>query len=47
MEAGRNLSENIETLEKTFEVYLRKQNVIQPENPLTVINEIKDAFFFS
>ena len=44
MEAGRNLSEIIETLAKTFEVYLRKQNIIQPENPLT-INEIKDAFF--
>ena len=27
-----------------FEAYLRKQNIIQPENPLT-INELKDAFY--
>ena len=27
-----------------FEAYLRKQNIIQPENPLT-INELKDDFY--
>ena len=43
-EIGPNLSKKIETPAKTFEAYLRKQNIIQPENPLT-INELKGAFF--
>ena len=35
-EIGPNLSKKIETPAKTFEAYLRKQNIIQPENPLTI-----------
>ena len=33
IEVGQNLSKNTETLAKTFEAYLRKQNIIQTENP--------------
>ena len=44
METGPNLSKKTETPAKTFEAYLRKQNIIQPENPLT-INEFKKNFF--
>ena len=44
MKIGPNISKKIETPAKTFEGYLQKQNIIQPENPLT-INELKDAFF--
>ena len=40
---GPNLSKKTERPAKTFEAYLRKQNIIQPENPLT-INDLKDAF---
>ena len=43
---SRNSTHKIETPAKTFEAYLGKQNVIQPENPLAV-NQLKDAFFFS
>ena len=43
-EIGPNLSKTIETPAKIFEACLRKQNIIQSENPLT-INELKDAFF--
>ena len=43
-EIGPNLSKKIETPAKTFEGYLQKENIIQPENPLT-INKLKDAFF--
>ena len=45
MDIGPNCSKKIETPAKTFEAYLQKQNIIQPENPL-IINELKDAFFF-
>ena len=43
-EIGPNLSKKIETPAKTFEGYLQKENIIQPENPWT-INKLKDAFF--
>ena len=45
MDIGPNCSKKIETPAKTFEAYLRKQNIIQPENPFT-INELKDPFSF-
>ena len=39
-----NLSKKVETPATTFEGYLEKENIIQPENPLN-INELKDVFF--
>ena len=44
MKIGTNISKKIEKPAKTFKVYLQKQNIIQPENPLTIY-ELKDAFF--
>ena len=43
-EIGLKLAKAIETPAKTFETYLQKYKIRQPENPLT-ITELKDAFF--
>ena len=41
---GPKLASEIEKPAKTFDVYLKKVDVLQPEYPLS-INELKDAFF--
>ena len=43
-EIGPRLAGEIEKPAKTFDVYLKKVDVLQPEYPLS-INELKDAFF--
>ena len=43
-EIGPKLASEIEKPAKTFDVYLKKVDVLQPEYPLS-INELKDAFF--
>ena len=43
-EIGPKLASEIEKPAKTFGVYLKKVDVLQPEYPLS-INELKDAFF--
>ena len=41
---GPKLPSEIEKPAKTFDVYLKKVDVLQAEYPLS-INELKDAFF--
>ena len=43
-EIGPRLAGEIEKPAKTFDVYLKKVDVLQPEYPLS-INELKEAFF--
>ena len=41
---GTKLANQIETPTKTFDVSLKKVDILQPEYPLS-INELKEAFF--
>ena len=43
-EIGPKLANELEKPAKTFDVYLKKVDVLQPEYPLS-INELKDTFF--
>ena len=41
---GQKIASEIETPAKTFEVYLKKIDILQPEYPLS-INKLKESFF--
>ena len=43
-EIGPKLANEIETTAQTFEVYLKKVDILQPECPLS-INKLKEEFF--